>query len=1124
MNVSRLLLFVLALAGGVAATIFFLRSPAEPKAVQVVGPGDVMATSSDGLHAGGAGLIGAGEGTADGEAREEARRALDTPTRAVTVVVHAPAGAPPDPELAVVAVPAGDDLDDDDVRELFALLRTSDAVRAHEAVRVLVGSDGRARLPLNEGVESTLFLDGRFLYLDEPVELVADERTVELEPLLGACIVVTIADTSGVVEGKVAVIGGSFGRGGGRNGWRRDDEPTNGGELVFRALDPELTWTVAPSLEAHHAEVEIGLELEPGEERAIVILPTAGASVSGVVVDDGGAPLAGAEVSTVNFTPWMGGLGGRETTTDEDGRFVLRAVAPGEQQLEAELSGWRSSRSDELELEQGQQVELVLTLDRGEIIAGVVRLPDGSPAAEARIVVEARRSGGGWGNWGGGRRRRAGSTESGSDGAFRVSGLDEGAYTVRAAFDEVSGKASGKTGDVAVIWRDVEEGVASGTMDVQLELVGPVAFVGRVVDDRGEPVAQFELEVDSVEDGGPREREAFEDEDGRFVFARVGPGEWTVTVEAEGHVHPDEALVSLPGDGLELELVLERTARLAGRVVDVGGAPVAGASVRADDGGSSGNPWAGMSGPRVESGGDGHFVLEDLAPGTLYLTASAEAWADSLPLTCELVPGTSREGVELVLRVGGRIEGAVLTPEGDPVADQRVTWGRNAMGFGSRAETRTDSAGRFAFEHVTPGDWSVSAAPSMAEMGRRMRGRRSQSAFTEVMGQLVTETVTVLDGETVEVYLGGEPRQPVRVFGVVTLAGDPVEDATVVAVSEGSAVFQGMKSVQSAADGSFELVVDRPGPHVISARSARLGVEAVVEIPRQEELRVNLAIPLGRIEGVVRKPGGRPAPGVRLSIQREDGLGRMRWGGEQTTADETGAYSIEALQAGRYTVRANVAGWGGRTNTSWGSSARSGIEVDADETVTGVDFMLEEAGVVAGVVVDPSGVPVDGASLFFRDAAGLPVARVSGTLTNAGGEFRQEGLAPGEYSISARATGHASGAPVRVVVAAGEQAEARVALESATMLVISLEQEGGTERRARFEVLDEDGVEVGSLMTLQEMQTLFNEGSSGLEQRVGPLTAGRYTVRATTADGRTVERRVRLRGRDGEKKVRLKLD
>jgi hypothetical protein len=108
-------------------------------------------------------------------------------------------------------------------------------------------------------------------------------------------------------------------------------------------------------------------------------------------------------------------------------------------------------------------------------------------------------------------------------------------------------------------------------------------------------------------------------------------------------------------------------------------------------------------------------------------------------------------------------------------------------------------------------------------------------------------------------------------------------------------------------------------------------------------------------------------------------------------------------------------------------------------------------------------------------------------------------------------------------VAGDETTKVRVEVEAATTLVVSVEEEDGAAMRARFEVFDEDGKEVGSLMTVDALRSMFNQGGSALEQRIGPLPAGRYTVRATLSDGQTSEKRVLLRGRPGEKQVRLKL-
>jgi uncharacterized surface anchored protein len=249
----------------------------------------------------------------------------------------------------------------------------------------------------------------------------------------------------------------------------------------------------------------------------------------------------------------------------------------------------------------------------------------------------------------------------------------------------------------------------------------------------------------------------------------------------------------------------------------------------------------------------------------------------------------------------------------------------------------------------------------------------------------------------------------------------------------------------------------------------------------------------------------------------------MRWGGDQAVSDENGAYTLEALEAGRYTVRANASSWGGRANSDWGTAVKSGIEVGPDEAKAGVDFRLETAGSVEGLVLRSDGTPVAAASLFFRDGEGRMVSSVSSTSTNAAGEFRYEGLAPGDYSVSVRAEGYASSEATRLRVAADEVTKVRVEIEAATMLVVSVEEEDGDAMRARFEVFDEDGKEVGSLMTVDALRSMFNQGGAALKQKIGPLPAGRYTVRATLSDGQTSEKRVLLRGRSGEKQVRLKL-
>lgn len=1120
MNAPKLLLSLLVMVVLFAiGTLWMLVTPEQQASAAAGTPSDAAAPAT--VEAGaelatpannGAGTSALASATDSSSGSAAGQRAVAVTGREVEVLVRTPLTAPADPTLTVVAVPATT-LVGRSTDELLVGLRTGELPASGAARAEVV--DGRALLRLPEGMsEPHVLVDGRYLFVRDAIA-VPETGNLIVAPRLGAYLRVRL-DTPGEVvpeSGTVQLLGGDFG-GGGRNWSRRSRSADGTRELEFRAVDADATWMLTFDVERLHAFSELGIELEPGVARDLEITLTRGVTITGLVVDEAGQPLEGIEVRADGGGMWFGGSA-RSVETGADGTFELLAVGPGELVVETDAEGWVNAETEQFELADGERRDGVrLELSRGLAIAGRVLLPNGSPAAEAEVTLGKAGGGGGWGNWGGSRERRVGETQTDATGAFRISGLTEGQHTLRATLQPEGQRAT---------WRATEDAIEAGRSDVLLTLAEPIAITGRVLDDLGAPVTQYEVNASSAAPGGPRVGQSNHDDEGAFVFELVGPGQWNLSIEAPGHVRSEEQLVRLPGEGQELEFVIARHASVAGRVVDSTGNAVRGATVKADDGSRAGNPWAGARGETTETDDEGAFVLAGLTPGGVSLTASAEEWADSEALALELAPGEEREGANLALRIGGRIEGMVVTPEGDPMVGQRVSWGPNAMGFGSLDDTTTDGSGRFVFEHVTPGDWAVSASPSMADMGRSMRGRRDQTAFVEVMGDLITQTVSVVDGEVSEVYLGGEPKRPVRVFGVLTRAGEAVAGGQVFSVSEDSAVFQGMKTATTAEDGSYELIVDRPGSYVVSANVGSTGVEALVDVPREDELRLDLAIPLGRIEGIVREPNASPAQGVRLSLQREDGLGRMRWAGGSAQTDAAGRYAFEDLEAGRYTVRANVSAWGQAGDKSWGGAVRSGVDVRRDAATTGVDFRLETSGSIAGIVRGPDGSPAAGVTLFFRDEAGRMVSTVSGTVTDAVGRFEETGLAPGAYSVSARGEALAAGDAASVAVRSEETAEVELEVELGTLLIVTLEDADGSPQRARVEVFDSDDREVGGMLTMGAMQATFNQGVSSREQRVGPLPPGRYTVRATAPDGRSDDKRLSLRGRETEKAVRLKL-
>lgn len=1031
-----------------------------------------------------------------------------------------PGGAALGGPWQVLAVPA-DELGDLDADEVLGEWR---AGRLGEPPTWTLASTREAlELPEDWGALD-LWITDPFLMQSERLRIEPGEPTAVLRARDAARLVVQLsAPADRPLDGSVQLRGQDFG-GRGVRAQERSVNVRTAEAIVFEQLDPRLTWTATPEFAGLHGFSESGIELRPRAESSTALELTVGAAVTGRVLDERGAPVQGATVEVAGGGGWWSRGRSNEVETDAQGRFALLAIAPGDVQVEATLRGKLSAESETFELAVGERAEGVeLVLGDGRSIAGVVLSPDGTPRAGATVYARTQVTPSGWAGFGGPRSVTTGSTVTDEAGRFEITGLESGSFSVHAS--AVDPEAS--TEDQAITLRAVAKAVEAGSDGTRLQLQSPIGLVGRVVDDRGEPVDAFKIEARRVDVSETPQSENFTDEEGRFLFERIAEGSWSLLARADGYVTSEDWAVELPGQaGVEHEFVLTRQASVSGVVLDSTGAPIAEARVSAEDGSSSGSGWGRPRGERTTTDAEGRFVLAGLKPGGQLITAAAEGFADSEAWQVQLEPGQLMDQAALSLRTGGTIRGKVVTPEGDPVSGRRVTWGRDASPFGVRGAVNTDAAGEFIFEHVTPGDWTVAASPSMAEMSRNMRGRNDQSAFIEALADLDLEDVTVVDGEVTEVFIGGEPKRLVRIVGEVSREGEPFEGAQVYAVSEGSAVFEGMKTARVAADGSFELTVDRPGPYVLSASRDRVGVERLIDVPRVDEVRFDLEVPVGGIEGRVLRPDGSAAEGIRLSISREDGLGRMRWDGSSASTDAEGRYRFSDLEPGQYTVRANTSSWGGGrrgADRTVGSVVRSGIAVDEDGLTSGIDFELQTAGTLEGRVTTSTGDPAVGVSVYFRDESGQIISTVSGTRTDASGSFTKEGLAPGTYTVSARSETLAASEAASATVRSGETAQVNFQVEESTTLVVALKDEQDETVRALFQVFDEDGLDVSGLVTLESIQAAFTGGTSSRERRIGPLPPGRYEVRGTTLDGRSADRKVTLRGKGGDKTVNLRL-
>lgn len=475
------------------------------------------------------------------------------------------------------------------------------------------------------------------------------------------------------------------------------------GAVEVGAIRPGVASTLhANAPGALHA----ALELRPmgsGEVREIELALDAAPRVSGTVRDERGAPVAGARV-------WLrtkvAGLDAAACVASaDDGRFSIDATGVGEARLRVEHAGFLSADVGPWTVAAGTELSGVgVVLSSGATIAGRVLWPDGRPAAGATVVAIPSREDALVAPFplhGVGAR-----VATDVDGNFRLAGLEREPHTVTVLVSERLDRTARKSRRVA--WTARATGLRVPAENVELVLSPGSVVRGRVVDDDGEPVANAEVVAnpDASAHTDDSARSVTADASGRFELEAVRDGGWHAVARrpSAAFSEPVSFVVEAP-DVPEVVIVVPRSARIAGRVLDASGVPVAGAVVDLEAGGpGEKRSWV----PDGASAADGTFAVDGLPPGLVRVRARKDGYARSIEVVVELDASEPTSGVDLVLRAGGTIEGVVLAADGTPIPVETVHMSRDDMW--PTPSVRTDERGRFRFEHVEPGKVWLSRA------------------------------------------------------------------------------------------------------------------------------------------------------------------------------------------------------------------------------------------------------------------------------------------------------------------------------------------------------------------------------------------------------------------------------
>lgn len=843
------------------------------------------------------------------------------------------------------------------------------------------------------------------------------------------------------------------------------------GKFAFDGIVAGNKYNLRASKPGFAADEEGPFVIEAGSDRSDVEMKIdAGAQLTFRLVTADDAPVKDVDLRVQSQDgPRRRGLafGAGDVDRDKinpqgDGKFLVKALEPGTFDVTLAPPDFGDIVKEGVKLKSGETVDLgTLRAKESKSVGGKITDATGQPVVGASVS----------GLWFDATTPHSRETKSGADGRYKISGLGDEPMRnlwVRAEGFAQGSKEGASPGDNAVDFVLEKTGSVVGKVELAAGGVPPAFRVQAFPEAKeGQERGGFRIVVRA----GADEDKVFTDPSGNFRLDGVDPGTVTITALTDGKTPARKSGVVVGAEQVvdvgTLKLDDGRTLR--GRVVAAKDeAPIAGATITVTQPSGFGR----MMGSEPPAGAaisalDGHFEISGLETRTYAIDAGQPDYSPNSGRV-DIPADHDPEDYVIHLSKGGTLTGTVRDAGHQPIANTGVLLVTPGRGDGPQNAT-TGMDGRYSFEKLTPGEYTVIRAPTGGGPLMLFGGMKQ---------------VAVREGETT-VYDIDEASK-ISLTGRILRGGQPVPNASVFfSTPDPSGEAADLKQSRSDADGKYQIGLDKAGTYMamVSLTGGGFfggGRSAVsIEVPDQPNPVVDITMKAASISGHVTNGDGKPVSGAVVTAAPLGGSSTDRPRGLQDMSDPDGKYEIGGLTAGSYKL--TVAAGGYR------NAEVPQVAIANDDDTPSVDVKLDSGRTARGRVIDAGGNGISGAMVMAAPAGTVSTGRDAlPTTSDVNGGFVITVPADGPIDLSAVAAGFP---PARLV---------GVVPEDGTDLVLKAPRGA----RERITVLSADGKPVaGARVACRAVPDFLGSGFLNFLNSVPPTGADGGTVVTSLGPG-----------------------